>query len=253
MLRIIDLHAKIKEDTNQTEVLKGINLEIHPNEVHAIMGPNGSGKSTLSKIIMGHPDYEITKGDILYEVNGKEVSLLEMEVHQRALEGIFLGFQYPIEVPGVSNFTLLQESFNEICKYHGAQSMDSFDFRKFLDSKLELLHLSPSFLERGINQGFSGGEKKKNEILQLLLLNPRLAILDETDSGLDVDALKLVGHGVNKFKNKLNATILITHYQRLLDYIQPDFVHILSKGKIIQSGDKSLGLEIEKNGYRELV
>lgn len=249
ILKIVNLHARIKE--TQKEILQGIDLVINPGEVHAIMGPNGSGKSTLSKVMMGHPDYEITKGDIFFKINGQEKSLVDLLPHERALEGLFLGFQYPVEVPGVSNSLFLRESFNEVCRHHGVDTMDSFDFRDFLQSKLDLLGLDESFLERGINEGFSGGEKKKNEILQLLLLNPKLAILDETDSGLDVDALKIVSQGVNSFKSKFNSTILITHYQRLLDYIQPDFVHILSSGKIIQSGDKELAKKVEESGYSQ--
>jgi Fe-S cluster assembly ATP-binding protein len=218
-------------------------------EVHAIMGPNGSGKSTLSKVIAGHPAYEVTGGEVNFEMNGKMKNLLELNPSDRAKEGIFLGFQYPIEVPGVSNFTFLKESFNQICEHQGLDKMDDETFMKHLRGKLKLLEMNESFLERSVNEGFSGGEKKKNEILQMAILNPRLSLLDETDSGLDIDALKIVAQGVNALKTKYNATVLVTHYQRLLDYVVPDFVHVLYKGQIIKSGDKSLALELEEKGY----
>jgi len=245
MIKIENLHASVENN----EILKGINLEIKPGEIHAIMGPNGSGKSTLSKIIAGHPSYKITSGSINYKINNQYTDLTEFEPDVRSKEGIFLGFQYPIEVPGITNLTFLNESFNAVCKHHGAQTMPESDFREFLKPKLELLEMQESFLDRGVNTGFSGGEKKKNEILQMSVLNPKLALLDETDSGLDIDALKIVANGVNHFKNKRNAVLLVTHYQRLLDYIVPDFIHVLYQGKIIKSGTKELAHELEERGY----
>jgi Fe-S cluster assembly ATP-binding protein len=249
MLEIKNLHVNVAE----TEVLKGINLTIKPGEVHAIMGPNGSGKSTLSKVIAGHPSYEITDGEIKYSVNNEDKDLSELEPDERAKEGIFLSFQYPIEIPGVSNLNFLQESFNEICKHQGADTISDEDFKQLVESHMANLNMNPAFLNRAVNEGFSGGEKKKNEILQLSVLNPRLALLDETDSGLDIDALKIVSEGVNRFKNKRNAVVMVTHYQRLLDYIQPDFVHVLSNGKIVKTGDKSLALELESKGYDDII
>lgn len=249
MITIKNLSASV--DGN--EILKGINLTIKKGEVHAIMGPNGSGKSTLSKVIAGHPAYEVTGGEITYEINGKPKNLFELEPSERAKEGIFLGFQYPIEVPGVSNFTFLKESFNQICEHQGLEKMDDETFLKHLRGKLKILEMNESFLERSVNEGFSGGEKKKNEILQMAILNPRLSLLDETDSGLDIDALKIVASGVNALKSRFNATVLVTHYQRLLDYIVPDYVHVLYKGQIIKSGDKSLALELEEKGYDWLI
>lgn len=249
MIKIENLHATVSGN----EILKGIDLEIKAGEVHAIMGPNGSGKSTLSKVIAGHPSYEVSEGKVEYKINNKWRDLSELEPAERAQAGIFLGFQYPIEIPGVTNLTFLLESFNEICKAQGTAQMSEADFRAFLAPKLELLEMKESFLDRPVNTGFSGGEKKKNEILQMAVLNPRLALLDETDSGLDIDALKIVAKGVNTLKNKYNAVVLVTHYQRLLDYIVPDFVHVIYKGKIIKSGDKSLALELEKKGYDWLI
>ena len=249
MITIKNLHANV----GGKEILKGINLTVNAGEVHAIMGPNGSGKSTLSKIIAGHPAYEVTQGEIIFEINKKPVNILELPPHERAKAGVFLGFQYPVEIPGVSNLTFLHESFNEICKANGVEEMNEEDFRKFLQAKLELLEINESFINLPVNEGFSGGEKKKNEILQMAVLNPRLSLLDETDSGLDIDALKIVAKGINALKSKRNATILVTHYQRLLDYIVPDFVHVLFNGQIIKTGDKKLALELEEKGYDWLI
>lgn len=249
MITIKNLHATVEGN----EILKGIDLTVNAGEIHAIMGPNGSGKSTLAKVIAGHPAYEVTEGSIEYSINNKPTDISELEPDERAKEGIFLGFQYPIEVPGVSNLDFLRESFNTVCKHQGADEMNETEFRNFLTPKMEMLEMNPSFLDRSVNQGFSGGEKKKNEILQMAVLNPRLSLLDETDSGLDIDALKTVAKGVNTLKSKYNATILVTHYQRLLDYIVPDYVHVLYKGKIIKSGGKELAKELEQKGYDWLI
>lgn len=241
LLSIKNLHVCVEGN----EILKGINLEIHKGEIHAIMGPNGSGKSTLSYVLSGKEGYEVTEGEIIF--NGK--NLLELSPEERAREGIFLAFQYPVEIPGVNNIQFLRTALNSIRQYKGLEPIEAAEFLKLVKEKQKALDLPANLINRSLNDGFSGGEKKKNEIFQLSLLNPLLAILDETDSGLDIDALKIVSHGVNAYHNKDNAVLVITHYQRLLDYIVPDFVHILYKGKIIRSGDKSLALELEKSGY----
>ncbi len=245
MIKIKNLHANVEG----TEILKGINLEVNSGEIHAIMGPNGSGKSTLANVLAGHEAYEVTEGEIIFQ----DKNIIDMEPDERAREGLFLAFQYPIEIPGVSNSTFLKTAIDEIRKHRGLEEISAKDFLALIKEKAEILGMDSSLISRSVNQGFSGGEKKRNEILQLLTLDPKLAVLDETDSGLDIDALKIVAHGVNKFKNKDNAVILVTHYQRLLDYIVPDFVHVLYKGKIVKSGDKSLALELEERGYDWII
>jgi Fe-S cluster assembly ATP-binding protein len=244
MISIKNLHASV----NGKKILNGINLEIKAGEIHAIMGPNGSGKSTLSSVLAGHPDYEVTEGEIIF--NGK--NLLELEAENRAREGLFLAFQYPVEIPGVSNINFLKTAINEIREYNGLEQMAAKDFLAMVKEKQKLVELDGKLTNRSVNEGFSGGEKKRNEIFQLAMLEPKLAILDETDSGLDIDALKIVANGVNKLKNKNNAFIVITHYQRLLDYIIPDFVHVLYNGKIVKSGTKEMALELEAKGYDEV-
>lgn len=246
IIAIENLHARIHDNRGVVpEIIKGFNLTVNAGEVHAIMGPNGSGKSTLAKVLAGHPSYEVTRGTVRFP----EKNLLEMEPDERANEGLFLAFQYPVEIPGVVNSNFLRMAYNSRQKYLGLEEMDPLDFDDFIEEKIKILNMDKGFLDRGINEGFSGGEKKKNEILQLLILNPKFAILDETDSGLDIDALKIVAQGINKFKNEDNAVLMITHYQRLLNYVNPDFVHILSDGKIIKTGGRELALELEEKGY----
>jgi len=236
---------ELTADVEDTPILKGLNLEIRAGEIHAIMGPNGSGKSTFSKILAGHPDYTITGGEIIYR--GR--NLLDLEPEERAREGIFLAFQYPLEIPGVSNLDFLRVAYNAKRKHQGLEELDVFDFDELVQSRLEVVKLDASFLNRGVNEGFSGGEKKRNEILQMALLEPTLAILDETDSGLDIDALRIVANGVNQLTTPDNSILLITHYQRLLDYIVPDYVHVMENGRIILTGPKELALELEARGY----
>lgn len=241
MLSIKNLHASIEDK----QILKGINLEVKPGEVHAIMGPNGSGKSTLASVLAGREDYEVTEGSI--EFLGKD--LLELEAEERAREGLFLAFQYPVEIPGVSSTNFLKTALNQIREHRGLDPLDAVSFLSLMKEKMKLVEIDKSLLNRSLNEGFSGGEKKRNEIFQMAMLAPRLAVLDETDSGLDIDALKVVANGVNTLKSKDNATIVVTHYQRLLDYIVPDFVHVLYNGKIVKSGAKELALELEEKGY----
>jgi Fe-S cluster assembly ATP-binding protein len=249
MLQVTDIHATIGESGDLTQILKGVNLSVKPGEVHAIMGPNGSGKSTLSKVIAGHPDYRVSQGQVLF--NGEDI--LALEADERSRKGIFLGFQYPVEIPGVNNAEFLRMAYNQLRKAEGKEEADPLDFEDILDAKMKALDMDSRYKERSINEGFSGGEKKRNEILQMAILDPALAILDETDSGLDVDALKIVAGGINRLRGPGKAIVLITHYQRLLDYVKPDFVHVLSGGRIVKSGGPELALEVEKQGYDWLV
>jgi len=245
MLKITNLHASVEGNS----ILKGINLEVKAGETHAIMGPNGSGKSTLAQVLAGHDDYEVDKGEVSYL--GKD--LLELDVDERACEGIFLAFQYPVELPGVNNTYFLKSALNAQRKYRGETEIDAMEFMDLIGDKIKLLNLKDSLLKRPVNEGFSGGEKKRNEIFQMAVLEPKLALLDETDSGLDIDALRIVAGGVNAMRSKDNATIIVTHYQRLLNYIVPDYVHVLVDGKIISSGDKALALELEEKGYDKII
>ena len=244
MLSIKDLHVRV----DGKEIIRGLSLEVKAGEVHAITGPNGSGKSTLAHVLAGRQGYEVTSGEVLYE--GR--NLLEMEPEERAREGIFLGFQYPVEIPGVNNTYFLKAALNAVRTHRGLDELDAMDFMKLVKEKLEILHIDESLLQRAVNVGFSGGEKKRNEVFQMAVLEPRLALLDETDSGLDIDALKDVARGVNVLRNDERAIVLVTHYQRLLNYITPDFVHILSDGQIIKSGGRELALEVEEEGYTQL-
>ena len=245
VLSVRDLTAEV----DGTPILKGVNLEVRYGEIHAIMGPNGSGKSTFSKVLAGHPAYSVTGGEIIFQGQ----NLLELEPEERARAGVFLAFQYPLEIPGVSNLDFLRVAYNSRRKAQGLEEIDTFDFDDLIEERLEVVKMNAAFLSRSVNEGFSGGEKKRNEILQMALLEPKLAILDETDSGLDIDALKIVAHGVNQLTSPENATIMITHYQRLLDYIVPDFVHVMARGQIIRSGGKELALELESRGYDWLL
>tara|TARA_Y100000996_G_scaffold183409_1_gene143443 strand:+ start:85 stop:831 length:747 start_codon:yes stop_codon:yes gene_type:complete len=241
MLKIKNLHASVED----TKILKGLNLEVKNGEVHAIMGPNGSGKSTLASVIAGREDYDVTEG----EINFQDKDLGELGPEERAREGIFLAFQYPVEIPGVSTTNFMKTAVNQIRESKGEKPLDAVAFLKLMKEKMKLVNIRQDLLSRSINDGFSGGEKKRNEIFQMAMLNPKLSILDETDSGLDIDALKIVSNGVNALKSNENATVVVTHYQRLLDYIVPDFVHVLMDGKIVKSGDKNLALELEEKGY----
>ena len=242
MLEIENLHAQVADN----EILRGVNLTVKSGEVHAIMGPNGSGKSTLAGILAGRDAYTVTSGHVRYD----NQDLLEMEPEERARDGIFLAFQYPVEIPGVNNSYFLKAALNEIRKHRGEPELDAFEFMKLVRERIKLLEMDSSLLERQVNEGFSGGEKKRNEIFQMAILEPKLAILDETDSGLDIDALKIVANGVNAMRNQERAIIVVTHYQRLLNYIVPDYVHVLSAGRVVKSGGKDLALELEEKGYR---
>ena len=241
MLEIRDLRAKAQ----QKEILKGVTLTVNKGEVHAIMGPNGSGKSTLARVLSGHPEYEVTGGEAL--LDGKD--LLDLDPEERAREGVFMAFQYPVEIPGVNNAYFLKAALNALRKHRGEPELDAMEFMQLVNERLQLMHIDQELLKRPINEGFSGGEKKRNEIFQMMVLAPRLAILDETDSGLDIDALKTVAEGVNAMRDPERAIVVVTHYQRLLNYIVPDFVHVLNEGRIVRSGGKELALELEEKGY----
>ncbi|MEZ9600225.1 Fe-S cluster assembly ATPase SufC [Vibrio sp. 10N.286.46.A8] len=245
MLEIKNLHVSVEENS----ILKGINLTVKPGEVHAIMGPNGSGKSTLSATLAGKDDYEVVSGEIVF----KGQDLTELDPEERAGEGVFLAFQYPVEIPGVSNKLFLNTALNEVREYRGLEPIDRFDFEDLLEEKAQLLKMPDNLLQRSVNEGFSGGEKKRNDILQMAVLSPDLCILDETDSGLDIDALKAVSEGINALQNEKRAFILVTHYQRILNYIKPDFVHVLYQGKIVKSGDHTLAQELEEKGYGWII
>jgi Fe-S cluster assembly ATP-binding protein len=246
MLRIQDLHASIQDENQKTKhILRGVNLNIKPGEVHAIMGPNGSGKSTLANVLAGHASYQVNQGEVLLE----EKNLLALAPEERAAAGLFLAFQYPVEIPGVNNMYFLKTAVNSVRKYHQLPPLDAMDFLTLIKKKMKEVGMDEKFLSRAVNEGFSGGEKKRNEILQMLMLEPKLAILDETDSGLDIDALQMVAKGVNSLRDPKRSMIVVTHYQRLLDYIVPDVVHVMAKGQIIKSGGKELALELEQKGY----
>lgn len=247
MLKIKDLHVVAEEDG--TKILKGVNLDINKGEIHAIMGPNGSGKSTLSKAVAGHPAYEITRGDVIFEGE----SILELDPEERAHLGIFLAFQYPVEVPGVTNKTLLRQAYNNIAKEQGREELDPLEFEDHVNERLKIVEMKKEFLDRSVNAGFSGGEKKRNEIFQMAVLNPKLSFLDETDSGLDIDALQIVAKGINYLADEEKAVCMITHYQRILQYIEPHRVHVMLDGKIVKSGDKELAVKLEEEGYEWLA
>ena len=246
MLTIKNLHAKVVEGG---PILTGVDLHVPAGEVHAIMGPNGSGKSTLAKVLAGHPDYEVTEGSIEFSVGSKTLDVLDLEPHERALEGIFLAFQYPVEVPGVTNAIFLRSCYQHLCARRQQKALDSFDFVKLIQEKMKMLKIEQNFLERYVNVDYSGGEKKRNEILQMAVLDPQLAVLDETDSGLDIDSLRVVSDGVNALRSPDKAMVVITHYQRLLNYIKPDAVHIMTRGRISKSGGPELALSVEEKGY----
>jgi Fe-S cluster assembly ATP-binding protein len=241
MLEISDLHASVEG----VEILRGVTLRVNAGEVHAVMGPNGSGKSTLAQVLAGNEEYEVTRGSVTFL--GKD--LLEMPAEERARLGVFMAFQYPVEIPGISNAYFLHAALNEIRKSHGLEELDTMEFREILKEKMEMVAIDPKFADRPVNEGFSGGEKKRNEILQLAVLEPKLAILDESDSGLDIDALRIVADGVNKLRDENRAMVMVTHYQRLLNYVVPDFVHVLYQGRLVRSGPKELALELEEKGY----